>query len=104
MPPSRVGTIDPLDTTTRVYVNADLKEVGAGSTDAAFVYKRHDLDRVVARRKELGLGGDEALRVNRESQKVALAAAERRAAAAEAEAETLRSRIAASEKQDAKAK
>lgn len=104
MPPSRVGTIDPLDTTNRVYVDANLKEVGAGTSDAAFVYRRSDLDRLKARRKELGIGGDEALRVTREGQKAALADAERRAAAAEAEAATLRERVAAADKAEAKAK
>lgn len=99
MPASRVGTIDPLDTTTRVYVDENLKEVGAGSAAAAFVYNRSDLARIKALRSESGLS-DEPARVQNASHKVALADAERRAAAAEEEVNVLRSRVAATDKAD----
>jgi hypothetical protein len=98
MPPSRVGTIDPLDTKTRAYVDADLKEVATGSSEAAFVFKRSDLDRLRARREELGITGDESERVQRESRKRALADAKRRADAAAAEVAVLEDRIAADAK------
>lgn len=103
MPPSRIGTIDPLDTKVRVYVDENLKVVSPGSTEAAFVYRRADLDRVVARRKELGLQ-DEPSRVQIASHKAALADAERRAAAAEADVEILRARVEASESAETSAK
>jgi hypothetical protein len=96
--PSKVGTIDPNDTTERVFVDENLKEVGAGSTSAAFVYRRSDLARVVARRKALGLPtGDEAVRVQRESHKKALEDAERDAQAANDRVELLRARVEASD-------
>lgn len=98
MPPSRIGTIDPADySKNRVVVDADLNPVGAGSGEAAFVFKRSDLDRLQARREELGLN-DEPARVQAASHKAALADAERRAAAAEADVAVLKERVAASEK------
>lgn len=97
MPPSRVGTINPLDTTTRAYVDENLKEVAAGSADAAFIYKRSDLDRIRKRRKELGFS-DEAQRVQVASHKVALEDARRRAAAAAEEVVVLEARVDADEK------
>lgn len=98
MPPSRVGTINLMDKKVRAHVDEDLNEVAPGSAEAVFIYKRSDLDRLRARRKELGIGGDEAKRVQTESHKVTLAEAERRVAAAEAEVETLRARVDEGEK------
>jgi len=98
MPPSRIGTVNLADDKVRAYVDEDLNEVGRDSPDATFIFKRHDLDRLRARRKELGLAGDESSRVQRESHKVALADAERRAKAAEEEVATLRARVEAGEK------
>ncbi len=102
MPASRIGTIDPLDTSSRAYVDENLKEVGVGSTDAAFVYHRSDLARVTALRAESGIV-DEPARVQAASHKIALADAERRVKAAEAEVNDLRSQVQASDAAAAKA-
>lgn len=96
--PSKIGTIDPIDTKRRVYVDENLKEVGAGSEEAAFVFDRAELTALKARREELGVGGDEAQRVHTASTKAALADAERRAAQYEAEAAALRQQVADGEK------
>lgn len=101
--PSRVGTIDPADTKVRAYVDAELKEVPYGSPDAAFVFKRSVLDTIRERRKELGIGGDEALRAHEDSRKIELANAERRLAQLEAEVQTLRAATAPDKTAKAKA-
>jgi hypothetical protein len=94
---SKVGTIDPMDTKTRAYVTADLKEVSPGSPEAAFVFARADLPRIREEREKLGLD-DEAARAQLDSAKALLATAERRAAEAEAEAESLRAVVKDGEK------
>ena len=105
MPASKVGTIDPMDTKSRVYVDENLNEVGAGTANAAFVYNRADLARVKTQREQAGFTNEPA-RVQAESRKAALAGAEADAAAANAKLESLRESVAADEaasKDEAKA-
>lgn len=100
---SRVGTIDPMGK-TRVYVDETLREVPAGSTDAAYVYKRGDLERLRDRRTELGLAkGDEALRVMIASRKIEVSSVERRMSALKAELAALTEEVEAAEKAEKKA-
>lgn len=92
---SRIGTIDPMGK-TRVYVNEMLEPVEAGSADAAFVFKKGELERFRDRRTELGLArGDEALRTYLDSQKVEQAAAQRRLAAVQAENDAIEEAVSA---------
>lgn len=96
---SRVGTIDPMDPKKRVYVTDAFEEVEPGSTDAAWVFKRSDLEARRARRAELGLDkNDEAARAQRESRPTIRVAAERKRAALQAEIEALDEIIAADTK------
>lgn len=99
--PSHVGTLtDPMK--GRVLVDEYLNEVKAGDTTATFVFKPADLERVKARRTELGLGTDgqaaEAARVQRASRVVERDSATRRAAALRAEADALDAAVADDEK------
>jgi hypothetical protein len=103
MPASPIGTVNLAKDRNRVTVDADLNEVAPDSSEAAFVYNRSDLDRVRARREELA-PRDEVARVQRDSRKRALADAERRAAAAKAEAEQLRELVEADESDEAPAR
>jgi hypothetical protein len=103
MPASPIGTVNVSRDRNRVVVDADLNEVAPDSSEAAFVYNRSDLDRVRARREELA-PRDEVARVQRDSRKRALADAERRLAAAKADAEQLRELIQADESDEAPAR
>lgn len=86
---SRIGTMDPMGH-ARVYVNELLEEVPAGSPDAAFVYKRTEIEALRARRHELELDkGDEALRVTLASRKLEREKVERRLAILQAERDEL---------------
>lgn len=99
---SRVGTIDPMGK-SRVYTDETLKTVPAGSSEAAFVFKRGELERIRDRRTELGLDKhDEALRVMLASRKAAVPSVERRIAALKAELEELTAGVAALEKSETK--
>jgi hypothetical protein len=94
---SRVGTIDPMGK-NRVYTDETLKVVPAGSIDAAFVWKRGDLEARKARREELGLDkNDEALRAFRASQKAQVPTLERQLASLKAQLEDLQAAIAVAE-------
>jgi hypothetical protein len=95
MTASRIGTVDIANDRNRVVVDANLNEVAKDSTEGAFVYARGELERVRARREELLGPTQEVERVQREGRKRALADAERRAAAAQAEAAQLRELVAA---------
>lgn len=78
MAASKVGTIDPMGK-SRVFTNELLEEVPAGSPEAAFSWKRGELEARRARREELGLNkNDEALRAQLASQKASIPAIERR--------------------------
>lgn len=69
--PSRIGTIDPMDTKRRVYTDDTLREVKPDDPTAAFVFKRGEFEVRKARREELGLTtGDEARRAHLDSRKV----------------------------------
>lgn len=82
---SKLGTIDPMGK-SRVYVNELLETVPAGSAEAAFVFKRGDLENFREKRTKLGLAkNDEALRTMLASRKVSIESVERRMAALKAE-------------------
>jgi hypothetical protein len=86
--PSRIGTIDPLDTKRRVYTDDTLREVKPDDPTAAFVFKRGEFEVQRARREELGLTtGDEARRAHLDSRKVEAANATRAARRAALQAE-----------------
>ena len=96
--PSHVGTLrDPLK--GRVITDEYLNKTDSGT---GFVWKPADLERVKARREELGLGTEEqageAARAQRESRKVEAASAKRRAEALRAEADALEAAVAEDEK------
>lgn len=85
MAASKVGTIDPMGK-SRVYTNELLEEVAAGSPEAAFVWKRGELEARRAKREELGLNkNDEALRAQLASAKASVPAIERRIAELQAQ-------------------
>lgn len=91
----RYGTMDPMGS-GRVFTDETLREVPAGSPEAAFSWKRSELEARRARRAELGLDkGDEALRVQIDSRRAELVKAEARAAAAAQELEALRAGLPA---------
>lgn len=99
---SKLGTIDPMGK-SRVYVDETLKTVPAGSPEAAFVYKRGELEARRERRKELGLDkNDEALRVLVASRKVEVASVERRMSVLKAELAALTEEVETAEKAAAK--
>lgn len=90
-PPGFGGRIDPQP--RKVTVDIGLNEVDPTSEAAAFSYLPADLERVRLRREELGLNDDRE-RVQRESAKAELAAAERRFAQAQTDVENLRAQVA----------
>lgn len=95
---SKVGTIDPMGK-GRVYVDETLTPVPAGSPQAAFVYKRGDLETFKERRTKLGLDkNDEALRVMIASRKVEVATVEQRMSKLKAELAALTEEVEAAEK------
>lgn len=84
----------------KVTTDAALNEVSPDSEAAAFSWLAHDLERVRARRADLGY--DDRERSQAASRKAELAAAERRLAAAAAQVEALRSEVKASGDKPAK--
>lgn len=92
--PGYGSRIDPQP--SRVTVDAALNEVSAGSEAAAFVYAPADLERVRARREELGLNDDRE-RVQRESAKAELSLAKRRLAQQQQQVSDLEAMVAEGE-------
>ncbi len=84
----------------KVTTDAALNEVSPDSSAAAFSWLAHDLDRVRARREELGY--DDKERAQEASRKAELAAAERRLAAQQAQVEALRGQVEAGDDKPAK--
>lgn len=80
----------------KVTTDAALNEVSPESSAAAFSWLPHDLERVRARREELGYNDRE--RVQEESRKAELALAERRLAAQQAQVEALRAEVGSDDK------
>lgn len=85
----------------KITVDSALNEVSADSEAAAFSYLPADLERVRARREELGYNDRE--RVLRESRKAELAAAKRRLATLQDQVDALESDIAAGDADEKKA-
>lgn len=87
---SRIGTMDPMDLTQRIYVDQFLAEVEPDSPDVAFTFRRSEIEAFRKRRAELGFDNDEALRVQTVGRKAEIPRIEAQVARLEAELAILR--------------